>query len=130
MPRTAGAAGPPPDSAPSNRWTLSAWLLVRRDRGGTALAPGGTLGGSQAGARIAYRLGGGLSAGLRVYTPLQRIQGTELAAGLDWQPVAAIPLQLRAERRQAVGREGRSAFALSLHGGASRALPRRLRLDL
>jgi len=114
----------------SSRWSASACLLVRRDRGGAALAPGGTLGGSQAGARIAYRLGGGLSAGLRLYAPLRRTQGSELAAGFDWQPVAAIPVQLRAERRQALGREGRSAFALSLHGGASRALPRRVRVDL
>lgn len=87
------------------------------------------MGGSQAGARISHRLAGGFSVSGRAYLPLRRAAGAEVAAGLDWQPVAALPVQLRAERRQAIGREGRSAFALSLAGGASQVLPRRLRLD-
>ena len=120
----------PRDAWASSPWSISAWLLVRRDQGGTALAQGGTLGGSQAGARIAYRLGGGLSVGARIYAPLRRARGAEIAADLDWRPVASIPVHVRAERRQAVGAEGRSAFALSAHGGISQALPHRLRLDL
>lgn len=119
----------PPRSAALGRWSASAWLLVRDDPGGPALAPGGTLGGSQAGARISYRLGGGFSLSGRAYLPLRRAAGAEVAAGIDWQPVAALPVQLRAERRQAIGREGRSAFALSLAGGTSRPLQGRLRLD-
>jgi hypothetical protein len=114
----------------AGRWSVSAWLLARRDRGGPTLAPGGMLGGSQAGARVGYRLGGGLSVGALFHAPLRRTGGAEIAAGLDWQPVAAIPIHVRAERRQALGRSGRSAFALSVHGGLSRRLPRRLRLDL
>jgi hypothetical protein len=111
------------------RWSASAWVLLRGERGGAALAPAGTLGGSQAGARILYRLGDGLSLSARAYLPLRRRQGAEAAAGLDWQPAAAIPVAILAERRQAFGREGRSAFSVILHGGASRALPDGLRLD-
>ncbi|HVQ07097.1 MAG TPA: hypothetical protein VMS43_01545 [Allosphingosinicella sp.] len=112
-----------------DRWAVSAWLLVRRESGGSALAPGGTLGGSQAGARISYRLGGGLALSARASLPLRRTAGAEAAAGLDWRPVAAVPLNILAERRQALGRDGRSAFALTLYGGGGLALPRGLRLD-
>lgn len=119
---------PPPASA-AGRWSGSAWLLARRDSGGAALAPGGTLGGSQAGARILYRVGGGLALSGRAYAPLHRPQGAELAAGLDWRPAKAIPLNILAERRQALGREGRSAFSIIFYGGASRALAGGLRLD-
>ena len=51
----------PPGARAAGRWSASAWLLVRDDGGGPALAPGGTLGGSQAGARLLYRMGGGLA---------------------------------------------------------------------
>jgi hypothetical protein len=129
LPRGAGPL-PAPYAAGPSPWSASAWLLVRRDQSGKALARGGTLGGSQAGSRIDYRLGGGLSVGALFYAPLRTTQGAEVAVGLDWQPVAAMPVHLRAERRQALGHEGRSAFALSVHGGTSRTLPRRLRLDL
>jgi hypothetical protein len=114
---------------PAGRWSASGWMLVRHDPGGSALAPGGTLGGSQAGARISYRLGGGLALSARATLPLRRTNGAEAAAGLDWRPIAAIPFSILAERRQALGREGRSAFALTLYGGVNQALPRRLRLD-
>lgn len=87
------------------------------------------MGGSQAGARLSYRLGGGLGLSGRVYLPLRRAAGAEAAAGLDWRPIASVPVNILAERRQALGGEGRSAFALTLYGGGSRALPRGLRLD-
>jgi hypothetical protein len=49
---------------------------------------------------------------------------------MEWQPVAKLPLRLAAERRQRLGREGRSAFALGAHGGLSEVrLPGNLRLD-
>jgi hypothetical protein len=118
-----------PAGRPARRWAVSAWLLVRDDRGGPALAPGGTLGGSQAGARISYRLGGGFALSARAYLPLRRAAGAEVAAGLEWRPAASVPLAILAERRLALGREGRSAFALTINGGGSVALPRRLRLD-
>ncbi len=122
---------PQPRGAESpSRWSLSAWLLIRREEEGAALAPGGTLGGSQAGARLAYSLGGGVSLSGRAYLPLRRPDGAELAAGLDWRPAASVPVNLLAERRQRLGRQGRNAFALTAYGGVSRNLTPRLRLDV
>lgn len=115
--------------ARDSRRSLSAWLLVRDESGTAALAPGGSLGGSQAGARLSYALGGGLSLSARAYVPLRRPAGAELAGGLDWQPVAAVPVHLLAERRQRLGSAGRSAFALTTYGGISKSLGPRLRLD-
>jgi hypothetical protein len=121
--------GPPAAMPEPRRWTASAWLLVRQDGGGAALAPGGTLGGSQAGARLLRRLGGGLALSGRLYVPLRRAGGAEAAAGLDWQPWARLPVHILAERREALGGEGRSAFGLTLYGGLSRDLPHGFRID-
>jgi hypothetical protein len=115
------------------RWTASAWLLARRETASSILAPGGTLGGSQAGGRITYRLSGEegplIRLSGRAYVPLRRTSGAEIAIGLDWQPVARLPLYLLAERRQALGDDGRSAFSLTLYGGRSAQLPLGVRLD-
>jgi hypothetical protein len=127
---------PPPQPSPpqpsprrASRWSGSAWVHLRS--GGTAvLIPGGTLGGSQAGLRINYRLSPGLAVSGRLYMPLDRPQGAEVAAGLDWRPLPGVPVHLLAERRQRVGPEGRSDFALTAYGGVSeRRLARGLRLD-
>jgi len=130
-----GPARPLPTLGPSSsraagRWSASAWLLVRGDSGRPGLIPGGALGGSQAGARLGYRLGGGVSFSARAYAPLRQPAGAELAAGVAWRPAAAIPVEILAERRQALGAQGRSAFAAAAHGGGSLSLPRGLRLDL
>lgn len=125
-PSALAAPAPPPRDNVS--WTVSAWFLIRREDG-PGLAPGGTLAGSQAGARLSYRLGGGVSLSARVYAPLRRPVGAEVAAGVAWRPAAAIPVDLLAERRQALGREGRSAFSITAQGGRSLALPGGLRLD-
>jgi hypothetical protein len=119
-----------PARAASSRWRASAWLVVRDEEGGAALTPGGTLGGSQAGARLSYELGGGFALSGRASLPLRRISGAELAAGIDWRPVPSLALNLLAERRQRLGRDGRSAFALTLYGGASREVAPQTRLDL
>ncbi len=115
----------------ASRWSASAWLFVRHD-GAAVLAPGGTLGGTQAGLRILYRLnddsGRPLALSARLYTP-RRAAGTEGALGLDWQPSPSLPAHLLVERRQAIGNEGRSAFSLTLYGGRSFVLPQGLRLD-
>jgi hypothetical protein len=107
----------PPLGLPG-RWSVSAWTLVRRGEG-RQLAPGGTLGGSQAGARMTYRLRDRLFLSGRFYTPLNDSAGAEAALGVEWQPLRTLPVRLLAERRQAVGRDGRSAFALLAHGGVS-----------
>jgi hypothetical protein len=109
-------------SKSASRWSASAWTFVRRGEA-TQLAPGGTLGGSQVGARFAYRLGavadGPLSLSVRVYSPLKNPRGAEAALGLEWQPAPVLPVRLLAERRQAIGKEGRSAFSLTAYGGIS-----------
>ncbi len=101
-------------------------MFVRQEAGTGGLAPGGTLGGSQAGGRLAYRLNADarrpLAVAARLYVPLERPQGAEAALGLDWQPIARLPVHLLAERRQRIGREGRSDFALTLYGGGERRI--------
>lgn len=112
-----------------DRWTASGWLHLRRG-GSDGLAPGGTLGGSQAGARFGYRLGAGLGLSARLYSPVRRPQGAEAALGVEWQPLRRVPVRLLAERRQRIGREGRSDFALMAYGGVSeQRLPGGLRLE-
>ncbi|HYJ53450.1 MAG TPA: hypothetical protein VEW04_09790 [Allosphingosinicella sp.] len=132
-PRAAGI-GPTatiPTSLPArpSRWSGSAWLLARDDLGQPSLAPGGTLGGSQAGGRLMYRLDRHWSLSARAYLPLRRPAGAEIAAGVDWRPFASIPVSLLAERRQAIGSEGRSAFSITAYGGFSRAIGERFRID-
>jgi hypothetical protein len=104
------------------RWSASAWAFVR---GGDAspLAAAGTLGGSQFGARIGYRLNGDptrpIAVQARLYSPARRPEAAEAGLGVEWKPLADLPVRLLAERRQALGSEGRSAFGLSAYGGVS-----------
>jgi hypothetical protein len=113
----------------ASRWSVYAWTFLRGGDG-PALAPSGTLGGSQFGVRVGYRLNGDLAATVRLSSPARSVRGAEAAVGLEWQPVKAVPLHLLAERRQALGREGRSAFGLTVHGGVSDApVAGPLRLD-
>jgi hypothetical protein len=134
-PRLAAASASPFAAAPRpavpSRWSASAWLLARDD-GVRSLAAGGTLGGSQAGFRILYRLNDDparpLRIAARIASPLQSRRGAEAALGVEWRPLAGLPVNLLAERRQAIGRDGRNAFALMLHGGVSERFGR-FRLD-
>jgi hypothetical protein len=96
---------------------VSGWGIVR-EGGGSDLATGGVLGGSQIGARATYRVTQSLALSGRVSAPLKG-DGAELGVGIEWQPVAGVPVKLLAERRQAIGDEGRSAFAVLAHGGVS-----------
>ena len=118
----------PRTDAPSPpRWSFSAWAFVR-EGGGPSLAPGGMLGGSQAGARLRYRISPAVSLTARLSTP-RRTAGAEAAVGIDWRPSPRLPLRLIAERRQKLGRAGRSVFALTAYGGVSDAPLGRFRLD-
>ncbi len=105
-----------------SRWSASAWAFVRRGER-QSLAAGGMLGGSQIGARMAYRINGDparpLALSARLYSPAGHPEGAEAALGLEWKPLARLPMRLLAERRQALGREGRSAFSLTAFGGAA-----------
>jgi hypothetical protein len=131
-PHLAPPPGPDHGTATPPRWALSAWSFVRS---GSAqpLAAAGLLGGSQAGARLTYRLNRDparpLALSVRVSTPLRDAAAAEAALGLDWQPVRRLPVHLLAERRQALGRDGRSAFGLTAFGGVSDAPLGPLRID-
>jgi hypothetical protein len=133
--RPAAAAASPFSAAPRpvvpSRWSASAWLLARDD-GARSLAAGGTLGGAQTGLRILYRLNGDparpLRIAVRIASPLRDRGGAEAAVGVEWRPLAGVPVNLLAERRQAIGRDARNAFALMLHGGVSERFGR-FRLD-
>ena len=102
-----------------DRLQLSAWALLRGQPGPAGLATGGTLGGSQAGARLTYNISPLLAATLRSSSPVGGARGGEGAAGIKVTPFRSIPVALTAERRQAIGSTGggRSAFAMFLEGG-------------
>lgn len=114
------------------RFAGSAWIFVRQGSG-AQLVPGGMLGGSQIGGRITYRLnhepGRPLSLSARFYSPLNERRAAEAALGVEWKPVSALPIRLLAERRQAVGSRGRSAFSLLGYGGVSEVPVGPARLD-
>jgi hypothetical protein len=121
----------PPSSR--SRWSGSAWAFVRRGGAGQ-LAAGGLLGGSQVGGRVSYRLNRdaarSLALSARTYAPLASMDAAEIALGIEWKPLAALPMTLLAERRQAVGADGRSAFSLLAYGGVSdRPVAGPVRLD-
>lgn len=115
-----------------DRLQLSAWALLRGRPGPASLATDGTLGGSQAGARLTYFVTPMFAASLRSSTPVGGTRGGEIAAGVRVTPFRSIPLSLTAERRQAIGRTGggRSAFALFIEGGVyQRPMPWGFELD-
>lgn len=120
---------------PIDRLQLTAWALLRGTQGmisgPRSISPAGTLGGSQAGARLTYNYSRQLAATLRTSSDVGR-RGGEVAAGFRIQPMTGVPVWITAERRQRVGRYGggRNAFALFAEGGVyDRPLPWNLRLD-
>jgi hypothetical protein len=118
-----------------DRISLTTWALVRQIPAGThlpedSLASGGTLGGSQAGMRLAYAFNRVLAASLRTTSTIGGVNGAEVALGLRWKPLSALPVTMTAERRQRISGTGRSGFALFAEGGVyDRPMPLRLRLD-
>ena len=118
-----------------DRLQLSTWAMLRpqqgRIAGSQSLATGGTLGGSQAGARLNYNFTKAIAATFRTTSQVGR-RGGEVAAGMRIQPVGGIPLWFTAERRQRIGKYGggRNAFALFLEGGVyDRPMPWHFSLD-
>lgn len=116
---TPGAA---PVSPRLDRISLTTWAMLRQIPAGTALpddslASGGTLGGSQAGARLAYAFNRALAASLRMTSNVGGENGAEVALGMRWTPLRSLPVAITAERRQRIGKAGRSAFALFAEGG-------------
>jgi hypothetical protein len=118
-----------------DRVQLTAWAMLRPQQGGLAgsrsLAAGGSLGASQAGARITYNFTRQIAATLRTSSDVGR-RGGEVAGGVRVQPLLGVPLWLTAERRQRIGKfgDGRNAFALFFEAGVyDRPMPLRFRLD-
>lgn len=119
-----GGSSPAQSGAPQveprlDRLQLTAWAMMRGRSGSGSLASGGTLGGSQAGARLTYAFDPRLAASLRTNSPLGGSRGGEVAAGVRLTPIPSLPLAITAERRQRIGRmgDGRNAFALFAEGG-------------
>lgn len=101
-----------------DRLELTAWALLRGSAGPGNLATGGTLGGSQAGARLTYNFTPSLAATLRSSSSIGGVRYAEVAGGVRWRPMPTIPAALTFERRQALNRwGGRNAFALFAEGG-------------
>ncbi|MEO7634998.1 MAG: hypothetical protein ABIS38_05060 [Sphingomicrobium sp.] len=118
-----------------DRLQVTSWALLRGRQGQpigtTSLAANGTLGASQAGARLNYNINRQLAASLRSSSNVGR-RGGELAAGVRLQPVGGLPLWITAERRLRLGRYGggRNAFALFVEGGVyQRPMPWHFSLD-
>ncbi|WP_118858031.1 hypothetical protein [Sphingomonas mesophila] len=108
----------PPPSPKLDRLQLSSWALLRNGLGNSALAQGGTLGGSQVGARLTYKFTPAIAASLRFSSSAGGVRGAEAAAGVRWQPFRTVPVALNVERRQRLGRwGGRSDFAAFVEGG-------------
>ncbi len=108
----------PPAARRFDRLELTAWALLRGSPGPGNLATGGTLGGSQVGARLAYKFSPSLAATLRSSSSVGGIRYAEVAAGVRYKPMASRPIAVTFERRQALSRWcGRSAFALFAEGG-------------
>lgn len=123
---------PPSPTSRFDRVQVSSWALLRGPSNAGALASGGTLGGSQAGARLNYNFNRWLAASLRTTSPLGGSGGVEVAAGVRVTPLRSIPVAITAERRQTFGRghTGRSAFALLAEGGLyHRPMPWKFSLD-
>lgn len=126
MPVNAGAARydaaqPVATTLPTRpRWSGSAWAFVRGagDAGGVATPQ---LGGSQIGARVAYRLDarGRVAAVARV-AAATGVRQQEAAVGVEWQPTR-LPIRLVAEQRIGIANI-RGGPAIGLVGGVS-ALP-------
>ncbi len=102
--------------------SISAWAIFRPAGSGLNLATNGQLGASQAGVRVQQPL---LHIGprlpiafnLRVSAPLDQKLGREAGIGLATRPVKQVPVELILERRVALDRGGRNAFAVIAAGG-------------
>ena len=116
MPAAIALAAP---AARHSRWSGSAWALVRNGGKVSPLTPGGQIGGGQAGIRILYHLDEAdrLSLSARLSRTVGGPRQSEASAGLDWQPVTAIPIHLMLERRFALDSGGRNAWTAGAAGG-------------
>jgi len=112
-------AAQPPAAPRLDRVQLTSWALLRGAPSPGALASGGTLGGSQAGARLTYAFNRWVAASLRTTSPVGGTRGAEVAGGLRFTPLRSVPVAFTIERRQSISPHGggRSAFAVFAEGG-------------
>lgn len=118
----------------ASRWSGSAWTFVREGSGNRSLAALGQLGGSQAGARVRWRINPGDQMRTAIYgrisSPLDDLGGAEVAVGAEWHPLPGKPVWVAAERRVAIGKQGRNAWSAYVAGGVWKpGLPMNLTLD-
>lgn len=118
----------------ASRWSGSTWMFVRERSGSRALAAIGQLGGSQAGARVRWRVNSGEQLRTALYgrlsSPLDDLDGAEAAIGAEWHPLPGKPIWAAAERRVAIGKQGRNAWSAYVAGGIWKpGLPMDLTLD-
>lgn len=119
---------------PVSGWSGSGWLYLRQDSGASpgGIAAIGQLGGSQAGVRIARSLGedGRSRAYVRATIAIERPRQRELALGIAYAPLSRLPIDFAIEQRVALGREGRTTWAVMAAGGVGDVpLPGGFRLD-
>lgn len=127
---TLAVLAPVPHEAAARRWSGSAWLFVRGDGARGTLAPGGQIGGGQAGARVTYRLGDHLALAARISSPTADRDGAEAATGIDWLPFGRrVALRASIERRFAIGAGARDAWSAYAAGGFYRAIGATLVVD-
>lgn len=136
----------PPEIAPSprlnltravadaSRWSGSAWVFLRSGADAHSPATSGQLGGSQATARLRWRLNSDPQLRTAIYgrvtTALADAEESEAAIGAEWHPLPNTPLWIAAERRIAIGKHGRNAWSAYAAGGIWRpGLPLGLTLD-
>jgi hypothetical protein len=126
----------PPLMRRSLKLELSSWAMMRGKPGdllgpNSLSASGGSLGGSQAGARMTYWVTPNLGASLRASSPIGGARGGEAALGLRYRPWQSVPIAITAERRQRFGRAGgRNDFAMFVEGGLwDKPMPMGFRLD-
>ena len=102
-----------------SRWSASSWLFARGGgaAGGSLGQP--SLGGGQAGMRLAYALGERTAVVARAASPLAG-QGREAAFGIEWRPTS-LPVRLVAEARLGLDRAIRSAPAVGVIAGSGPA---------
>jgi hypothetical protein len=95
----------------------SSWMLLRSSPSRQSLATQGQLGGSQLGAQAMASLMQNKSLRLdgfaRATSPIQTAQGQEIAIGIRVSNQAPVLLALQIERRLALDKGGRSAFAIT-----------------
>lgn len=93
----------PPGPAPRARWSGSGWLIARGGPGIGAGPLAGQLGGSQAGARLAFALEDRIALAARVAAPLAA-RGSEAALGVEYRALPGV--RLVAEQRFAIDGAG------------------------